>query len=176
MIETMILGFLAEEDLHGYELRRRMVQLLGFSRPISDGTIYPAINRLIKQGLVIEEKDKAIAGRARRRLHLTSLGRERLVETLRTANGYFITDPARWFVILGFLSQVPDDNDRRAVLQRRLDYISNPIGFFSDQEVPLHRHDVTDKYREGIYIFARGANQAEKAWLEEMLNGQTTQV
>ena len=54
MIELMILGFLAEGPQHGYELRRRMSQLHGYARLISDGTVYPAINRLIAAGAVTE--------------------------------------------------------------------------------------------------------------------------
>ena len=45
MLELAILGFLAEGPLHGYELRRKVAQLSGYTRPVSDGSLYPAINR-----------------------------------------------------------------------------------------------------------------------------------
>lgn len=52
MLELAILGFLAEGPLHGYELRRRVAALSGHTRPVSDGSLYPAINRLARAGLL----------------------------------------------------------------------------------------------------------------------------
>lgn len=46
MLELAILGFLYEQPLHGYELKRRVAHLTGHVRPIADGTLYPAIKRL----------------------------------------------------------------------------------------------------------------------------------
>ena len=43
MLELSILGFLAEEPLHGYELKERINALTGHVRPVSDGALYPAI-------------------------------------------------------------------------------------------------------------------------------------
>lgn len=52
MLDLAILGLLAEHDLHGYELRKRLGELLGPRLAISFGSLYPALNRLEKAGLV----------------------------------------------------------------------------------------------------------------------------
>jgi DNA-binding PadR family transcriptional regulator len=52
MIDLAILGLLKEQDLHGYELRRRIGELSGSRLTISFGSLYPALNRLEKAGLV----------------------------------------------------------------------------------------------------------------------------
>lgn len=52
MLDLAILGLLAEHDLHGYELRKRLGDLLGPRSAISFGSLYPALNRLEKAGLV----------------------------------------------------------------------------------------------------------------------------
>src|SRR6478752_1414252 len=39
MLELAILGFLYEQPLHGYELKRRVAHLTGHVRPIADGTL-----------------------------------------------------------------------------------------------------------------------------------------
>ncbi|HEX6419520.1 MAG TPA: PadR family transcriptional regulator [Acidimicrobiales bacterium] len=52
MLDLAILGLLAEHDLHGYELRKRLGELLGLRLAISFGSLYPALNRLEKAGLV----------------------------------------------------------------------------------------------------------------------------
>ena len=170
MIETMILGFLAEGPKHGYELRREMSQLNGYVRPISDGTIYPAINRLVKAGALVEHSQPGTGAAPRRTLELTDEGRAYLIDKLRDAQGRDITDPARYFVVLAFLSLVPEDADRRAVLARRLDYLENPVSFFSAGARPLNLAEITDPYRKGIFVSAIASSRAERAWLHEQLD------
>ena len=55
LIEMMILGFLSERSMCGYELRKKMEQLQGYTRKFSDGAIYPATNRLVEAGLISEQ-------------------------------------------------------------------------------------------------------------------------
>ena len=52
MIELAILGLLKEQDLHGYELRKRLGELPGGRSAISFGSLYPALSRLERGGLV----------------------------------------------------------------------------------------------------------------------------
>ena len=61
MIDLAILGLLKEQDLHGYELRKRLADLPGArSSVVSFGSLYPALNRLERGGLV-----KAVEANAR---------------------------------------------------------------------------------------------------------------
>ncbi|MDX6281848.1 MAG: hypothetical protein QOH03_2919, partial [Kribbellaceae bacterium] len=41
-LEMAVLGLLHESPLHGYELRKRLNLLLGWSRLLSYGSLYPA--------------------------------------------------------------------------------------------------------------------------------------
>jgi DNA-binding PadR family transcriptional regulator len=52
MIELAVLGLLKEQELHGYELRKRLGELPGARSAISFGSLYPALNRLEDAGLV----------------------------------------------------------------------------------------------------------------------------
>lgn len=170
MIEVMVLGFLAEGPLHGYELRRRMAQLHGYARTISDGTIYPAIKRLLAAGALTQQLEPGTGAAQRRTLHLTDTGRAQLEERLRRASGHDITDPTRFFVVLAFLSLLPDGAERRAVLARRLDYLERPTSFFSDDDHPMRAADIDDPYRRGILVSAIASNRAERAWLRTQLD------
>lgn len=73
MIELAILGLLTEQDLHGYELKKQLSELLGVRSGVSFGSLYPALARLEKAGAV-----KAVeANEPRRSVPLTgSLGAE----------------------------------------------------------------------------------------------------
>lgn len=166
----MVLGFLAEKPLHGYELRRRMEELHGYARTISDGTLYPAIARLTKAGHVTREAEPGRSGAPRQTLHLTDSGRDRLIDRLRHAEGHDVTDGGRFFIVLSFLSHVPDPEARSAVLRRRLDYLEQPASFFYDGDRPLRIADITDPYRRGILFSARATSRAERAWIRELLD------
>lgn len=52
MIELALLGLLTEQDLHGYELKKQLGDLLGSWSTISFGSLYPALARLEKAALV----------------------------------------------------------------------------------------------------------------------------
>lgn len=52
ILEMATLGILAEGPLHGYELRKRLVPVLGTLRPLSFGSMYPALRRLAERGLI----------------------------------------------------------------------------------------------------------------------------
>ena len=52
MIDLAILGLLKEQELHGYELKKQLGELLGVRSSVSYGSLYPALARLEKGGLV----------------------------------------------------------------------------------------------------------------------------
>ena len=52
MLELAILGELQEQPLHGYELKKRLSEMLGFFSGVSFGSLYPALRRLEKAGSI----------------------------------------------------------------------------------------------------------------------------
>ena len=52
VLDIAILGLLMDRDHHGYEIRSQVRDRLAVSANISFGAIYPALNRLERQGLV----------------------------------------------------------------------------------------------------------------------------
>ncbi|RZL80395.1 MAG: PadR family transcriptional regulator [Rhodococcus sp. (in: high G+C Gram-positive bacteria)] len=170
MLELAILGFLTDGPLHGYELRRRVTQLSGYTRPVSDGSLYPAIKRLVRQGLLEQRAEPGSAAAPRQVLHLTDDGRDELLRRLREPDEYEITDNTKFLTILSFLSRLPDPADRAEVLRRRLAFLEAPASFFYDGDRPLRAEDVDDPYRRGMLRVARATSAAERAWLREMLD------
>ena len=60
MLELAILGLLMDRDHHGYEIRTHLRDRLGLTGSTSFGSIYPAISRLEREGLI-----EAVAGESR---------------------------------------------------------------------------------------------------------------
>ena len=170
MLELAILGFLAEGPLHGYELRQKVVQLSGYTRPVSDGTLYPAISRLVRDQLLDRRAEKGKAAAQRNVLSLTASGRSDLEQRLRQPASVDITDFSRFATILAFLALLPDRGERDAVLRRREQFLEQPASFFYDGDVPLRQQDMTDPYREGLFVIAKATSGAERRWLKQMLD------
>jgi DNA-binding PadR family transcriptional regulator len=110
MIDLAILGLLTEQELHGYELKKRLGELLASRASISFGSLYPALARLEAQGAVkaveerttvpsppmtgslagelaafkarVRESGLVKGGRGKKVYGITDRGRERLVELL----------------------------------------------------------------------------------------------
>ena len=90
-----ILLSLADCDLHGYGIMRRVEEQTGGRMRLGPGTLYSSIQGLLEQGLIeeVERAGKPQQGDERRRYYsLTSVGRkaarreaERLADLLRLA-------------------------------------------------------------------------------------------
>jgi DNA-binding PadR family transcriptional regulator len=52
LLELAVLGLLKEQQLHGYELKKRLTEALGPFSSVSFGSLYPALNRLETAGAV----------------------------------------------------------------------------------------------------------------------------
>ncbi|MGW3360830.1 PadR family transcriptional regulator [Streptomyces bungoensis] len=161
MLELSILGFLAEAPLHGYELKERIKALSGHVRPVSDGALYPAINRLLAAGLLDQRTEEGASATPRRVLSLTDKGREELLARLRTPKQAEITDQVRFNTILAFLRHLDDPAGQAAVLRRRLDFLETPSSFFFREGEPVRAEEAGDLFREGMLRVARATGTAE---------------
>ncbi|MGW3357913.1 PadR family transcriptional regulator [Streptomyces bungoensis] len=169
MLELSILGFLAEEPLHGYELKERIRALSGHVRPVSDGALYPAINRLVAAGLLEQHTEDGASAAPRRVLSLTERGRADLLDRLRRPKQAEITDHVRFNTVLAFLRHLDDPAEQAAVLRRRLDFLETPTSLFYRDGAPVSAEEAGDLFRQGVLRVARATGQAERAWLREAL-------
>ncbi|NKY85137.1 PadR family transcriptional regulator [Nocardia veterana] len=162
MLELSILGFLFERPMHAYELRQRISGLSGHIRPVSDGALYPALNRLRTAGLLTKQPD---AGSTRHTLSLTEAGRAELLRRLREPAEVEITDRDSFLTLLAFLGYLPDRRDQVAVLRRRLAFYEQPASYFYEDGRPLRAADMTDRFRRGMLTLAAATRRADKQWL-----------
>lgn len=76
-----ILGLLAEEPLHGYEVKSRYEALFGGTRELNIGQVYTTLQRLERDGLVDTVGERG--DRGKQRYGLTKPGKSALEEWLR---------------------------------------------------------------------------------------------
>ena len=118
VLELAILGLLKQQELHGYELKKRLSDVLGFASGVSFGSLYPALARLEAAGAV---KAVEALGRPVTIPHTGSLGGEfaafrargGVARASRGKKVYGITDEgeARFEELLA-VDNRPADDDR----------------------------------------------------------------
>lgn len=83
-LELLILRALRWEPTHGAGVGEWIRLVTDGAFPLEEGTLYPALHRLERRGLIESEWGRSDAGRKAKFYSLTTTGRQRLVE-LRTA-------------------------------------------------------------------------------------------
>lgn len=58
VLEFAVLGLLHRTPMHGYELSKQLNMVLGTFRALSYGTLYPCLNKLYAEGLLVKEDDQ----------------------------------------------------------------------------------------------------------------------
>lgn len=82
-----ILTALVRSPLHGYGVMQAVEQLSGGRVVLKAGTLYAALERLTATGLIVVDREEAVAGRLRRYYVLSDDGRaalEAAVERMRS--------------------------------------------------------------------------------------------
>jgi PadR family transcriptional regulator, regulatory protein PadR len=77
-LELMILHSLRLKPMHGYALAKHIKQVSDDLLNIEEGSLYPALQRLLKEGLLESESGISAKGRPTRIYHLTANGQRHL--------------------------------------------------------------------------------------------------
>ncbi len=77
-LDMMILRTVADEPRHGYGVVRRIEQTSGGVLGVEEGSLYPALHRLVKRGLLTAEWGTSENNRRAKFYRLTAAGRKRL--------------------------------------------------------------------------------------------------
>jgi len=78
LLDLCILTALRDREWYGYELVKALVAIPGIG--VAEGSIYPLLSRLRKQGLVTTRLEESTEGPARKYYRLTDDGRAQAVE------------------------------------------------------------------------------------------------
>ncbi|MGE5226659.1 MAG: PadR family transcriptional regulator [Planctomycetaceae bacterium] len=115
-VDVIVLGLLAEEPRHGYQLVER-IRERGWSAWVEVGraSVYQALERLERQGAVTGRTQDGGAGPDRRVFELTDAGRRRLAEGLAERLGTPAPYETEAGTALAFLATMEPRERRRAL-------------------------------------------------------------
>jgi DNA-binding PadR family transcriptional regulator len=191
MLELAILGLLKEQELHGYELKKRLTEALGTFSSVSFGSLYPALARLEAAGAVkaVEALDasppipmtgsmtgEAAAaraarratkrgGRARKVYGITERG-ERLFEELLEADSASGDDDRAFNLRLAFCRYLPPDA-RIGLLERRRAHLVERLA--RARAAIRAQRERMDAYTRSLMEHGTEATERDISWLDALI-------
>jgi DNA-binding PadR family transcriptional regulator len=171
VLELAVLGLLHSTPMHGYELRKRLNEMLGLFRPFSYGSLYPCLKALADRG-AITASDKEPAGaaglasqrRAKIVYRLTEAGSTELEQLLGQAG------PASWedenFDVRFALFAQTDVETRLRVLEGRRARMAERLDLVLGA---INRGGPTDAYTAELQRHTLDQVQREVRWLEDLI-------
>src|SRR4051812_31379619 len=169
MLEIAVLGLLNESPMHGYELRKRLSNLLGTFRAFSYGSLYPTLRRLSEAGWISEEAplDASLtrSRRGKRVYQLTADGKEHLAELLGEV-GPDAFDDEGFGARLAFFAQTRSDIRLQILEGRRRRVEEQREGMRSSLARTGER---LDRYTRTLHEHGLESVDREVRWLTELI-------
>lgn len=172
-LELAILGVLAETPQHGYELRRRLISVLGLFSTISYGALYPTLKNLVARGLLIEQDDVG-TGKYPKRTRITYVLTPEGVAHFNS----LVSDsgPGAWdddtFAIRMSLFGQTEVNTRIHILQGRRSRLEDRL---DNLQTNLSKgRERLDSYTLELQQHGLEALEREVRWLNELISREQT--
>ncbi|MBV8693726.1 MAG: helix-turn-helix transcriptional regulator [Actinobacteria bacterium] len=197
MLELAILGLLKDQELHGYELKKRLAETLGPFSSVSFGSLYPALARLEAAGAVKAVEAGSLpaapipttgsltgevaAFRARRTATKGSRGKkvygitprgEQLFEELLAAESHAGDDDRAFHLKLAFARYLPPDA-RLGMLERRRAHLVERLAR-ARASVRAGR-DRLDAYASALMERSTEATEHDISWLDRLIANEKKQ-
>ena len=159
-----VLGLLAEKPLHGYQIKQRFEEMLGGTWDVNFGSIYQALQRLERDGLVEATGERG--DRGRQTYQATAAGRSALDEWLEDAESR--PEPLReeLYMKVLLLGRSPDGRLLR-VLNRQRHELLQQLRDLGD-----HEKSARSEKNVNLALLFRGGRlhtEADVKWLDECI-------
>ena len=153
--------------MHGYELRKRVNAIFGWSRVLSYGSLYPCLKSLLRARLIAEQAPvEPVARRARIVYSLTAEGKERFAD-LMSASGPAAWDDDSFDVHFAFFARTDPQTrvrileGRRSRLEERMEGVRTAAARTAQR---------VDAYTLELQRHGLESVQREVRWLTELID------
>lgn len=170
VLEFAVLGLLHESPMHGYELRKRLNNVLGSFRAFSYGSLYPCLKQLLKAGWIAEDSSESVSSsltgkRSKIVYRLTADGKERFQEMLGES-GPSAWEDENFGVHFAFFGRTDADTRLRILEGRRSRLEERVEGFRSALTRTRER---VDSYTLELQRHGLESVEREVRWLNELI-------
>jgi DNA-binding PadR family transcriptional regulator len=176
-LELAVLGLLQDSPMHGYELRKQVTGLLGWTRVLSYGSLYPCLKDMSRAGWIAEDTSQGqLAGanlssrRGRIVYKLTAEGKERFAALVSEA-GPSAWDDDNFGVHFAFFARTDAETrlrileGRRSRLEERLEGVRTAMA---------RTRERVDAYTSELQRHGLESAEREVRWLSELIDNERT--
>ena len=172
MLDLAVLGLLKERAMHGYELRKQLIQRLGFFWTVSFGSLYPTLRKLERRGWVAKARPvegasgrgAAAGGRRRQVYRITPEGEREFLSLLERPGG---SEHDKFTLRLAFFRYLRPEI-RLRLLERRKGYLEDKLAEGRRSLTHANRSRF-DMYTLSLMRHGMDITQADIAWLDELI-------
>ncbi len=157
--------------MHGYELRKRLNLMLGWSRVLSYGSLYPTLKKMLRAALITETAPSGTAPVSRRKrivYEVTDSGREEFGR-LMTEVGPAAWEDDNFDIRFAFFSRTDMEirlrvlEGRRTRLQERLQRVQSEL---------VRTQAEVDRYAEELQRHGVESVEREVRWLSDLIQAE----
>jgi DNA-binding PadR family transcriptional regulator len=166
----VILGFLRNAALYGYQIKRMIEQVMGDWTSIAFGSIYFALRKLAEDGYVEKVGTEQEGSRPSRTIYqITAAGREEFLRLLREVwsnveRQYFTFD-----IGLTFIGALEPD-EVKGYLRRRVEYLQQTLEYLEHHKAETMADEhVPQLLASAVFDHSRVHYQAELEWTRALL-------
>ncbi len=118
-IQSILLGFLMQNSMTGYDLKKAFSISFSFFSGLSYGSIYPALKKMEQQGLISKQVEIGDGAPNRKIYTITEAGKAAFLQALRSPLGFeYHKNP---FLMRLFFFSYLSPEERRAIVISYLD-------------------------------------------------------
>ena len=156
--------------MHGYELRKRLNLMLGWSRELSYGSLYPTLKKLLRASFIEESPGElTVTTRRPRIVYAVTEAGHREFERLMSEVGPTAWEDDNFDIRFAFFGRTDMEirlrvlEGRRSRLQERLDRVQ--------KELALTQAEV-DRYSAELQRHGVESVEREVRWLSDLINAE----
>ena len=200
MLELAILGLLEDQELHGYEIRKRLRDELGLFANISFGSLYPALSRLERAGAVEAVEESGTDGgravpmtgslsgeraafrarrpnpgrgrRGRKVYRITEEGRRQFAALLGSEPGAGVEDARSFGLRLAFARYLPPQA-RLRLLERRRAHLAQRL---IEAQAAAGHGSRLDSYARSLVEHTTESTERDISWLDRLIDAERGRV
>jgi DNA-binding PadR family transcriptional regulator len=172
MLDIAVLGLLKERAMHGYELRKQLIQRLGFFWTVSFGSLYPTLRKLEREGWVSKEREaeedrparQAGTGRRKQVYRITPDGEREFLTMLAVPAG---AEVDKFTLRLAFFRYLRPEV-RIRLLERRKAYLHDRLEEGA-QSLASAKKRRADTYTLSLMRHGIEVTERDIEWLDELI-------
>jgi len=167
MLDLAVLGLLKENPMHGYELKKALVERFG--RSWSFGSLYPTLKRLSKAGAVEQDYPKGEIKKKRNVYRITSAG-EGLFDEMLEQTGVATTEDRETFMLRLAFFRYTKPETRQRLLERRRGYLQDQLVKAKESLKKLRER--MDAYSLELMQYNANETEHDIRWLDTMIEAE----